>query len=169
MAIGNRATPPAPGAERFEVTLPDERLIVMKRTFDAPRTLVFDAWTKPEHVTRWWDPTGVPLAACEIDLRPNGIFRWVHRAPEGCEGYAFTGTYREIEVPERLVFTVRMFPSGPEPVGTILLVENQGKTNLTMTIECHSKKDRDTLLQMRVEAGTAKTLENLAAYLPSLE
>lgn len=169
MARENRADSATPATGGFEVTLPGERLIVMRRSFDAPRTLVFEAWTKPEHVTRWWDPTGAPLAACEIDLRPNGIFRWVHRAPEGGEGYAFTGEYREIVPPERLVFTVRMLPSGPEPVGTILLAENQRKTNLTMTIECHSKKDRDTLLQMRVEAGTAKTLENLAAYLPSLE
>ena len=169
MAKENRVISPAPGAGGFEVTLPGERLIVMKRKFTAPRTLVFEAWTKPEHVTRWWDPTGAPLAACEIDLRPNGIFRWVHRAPGGGEGYAFTGIYREIEPPERLVFTVGMLPSGPEPLGTILLVENRRETNLTMTIECHSKKDRDTLLQMRVEAGTAKTLENLAAYLSSLE
>lgn len=169
MAKENRDSPPALGSGGFEVMLPGERLIVMERTFDAPRALVFEAWTKPEHVTRWWDPTGAPLAACEIDLRPNGIFRWVHHAPEGGQGYAFTGAYREIVPPERLVFTVRMFPSGPEPVGTILLLENQRRTKLTMKIECHSKKDRDTLLQMRVEAGTAKTLENLAAYLPSLE
>ena len=168
MAKESCANPLTRGAGGFEVTLPGDRLIVMKRTFDAPRNLVFEAWTKPEHVAQWWDPTGVPLAACEIDLRTNGSFRWVHRVPEGDEGYAFAGVYREIVPPERLVVAVRMLPFGPDHVGTILLVEHERKTNLTMTIECHSKKDRDTLLQMRVETGTAKTLENLAAYLPGL-
>jgi uncharacterized protein YndB with AHSA1/START domain len=168
MVKGSHAKPLAPDGDTFEVTLPGDRLIVMKRTFDAPRALVFEAWTKPEHVSRWWDPTGVPLAACEIDLRPNGFFRWVHRAPEGGEGHAFTGTYREVAPPEKLVFTVRMFPSSPEPIGTIILIKNERKTNLTMTIECHSKTDRDALLQMRIDAGTSKTLENLAAYLPNL-
>jgi uncharacterized protein YndB with AHSA1/START domain len=168
MAGKDRTEAAAQVADRLEVTLPGDRVIMMKRTFDAPRALVFEAWTKPEHVSRWWDPSGVTLAACEIDLRPNGFFRWVNRAPEGGEGYAFTGTYREIVPPERIVFTVRMFPSSPEPAGTITLVENGRKTDLTLTIECHSKRDRDALLEMRIDAGTAKTLENLAAYLPSI-
>lgn len=168
MPKGDQAKPTASAVNAFEVTLPTDRLIVMRRTFDAPRTLVFEAWTRPEHVSQWWDPSGVPLAACEIDLRPDGFFRWVHRSHDGGEGHAFTGTYREIAAPKRLVFTVRMFPSSPEPVGTIILAENGEKTDLTMTIECQSKTDRDALLQMRVDAGTGKTLENLAAYLPSL-
>src|SRR3954471_6577260 len=62
------------------VTLPSDREIVITRSFDAPRALVFEAWTRPEHVAQWWDPSGAPLAACEIDLRPNGAFRFVNQS-----------------------------------------------------------------------------------------
>jgi uncharacterized protein YndB with AHSA1/START domain len=151
-----------------KITAPTDREIVITRMFDAPRSVVFEAWTNAEHVAHWWDPSGVPLAVCEIDLRPNGVFRWVHRAPDGGEGHSFTGTYREIAPPEKLVFTVRMFPSGPEPVGTLLFIEDEKKTKLTMAIECATNRDRDALLQMRIDAGTAQTLENLAAYLPKI-
>ena len=148
----------------FSVTTPTDREIVMTRVFDAPRSIVFEAWTKAEHVAHWWDPSGVPLAVCEIDLRPNGAFRWVHGGSGG-GAYSFTGTYREITPPERLVFATRMFPSSPESVATLVFTEERGKTKLTMTIECHSIEDRDALLKMRVDAGTARTLENLAEYL----
>lgn len=151
-----------------EITTPTDRGLVITRIFDAPRAMVFDAWTRAEHVRQWWDPSGVPLAVCEIDLRPNGVFRWVHRAPDGGEGHAFTGIYREIASPEKLVFAVRMFPSSPEPLATLVFTEEGRKTKLTMTIECATKKDRDALLQMRMDAGTAQTLENLAAYLPKI-
>ena len=147
------------------ITTPGDRQIVVTRIFDAPRAIVFEAWTKAEHVTHWWDPSGVPLAVCEIDLRPNGAFRWVNRAPDGGEGHSFSGTYREIVPPERLVFGD---PSRPEQGATLVFTEKGEKTKLTLTIECASRKDRDALLQMRVDAGTAQTLENLAAYLPTI-
>jgi uncharacterized protein YndB with AHSA1/START domain len=148
----------------FSVTTPTDREIVMTRIFHAPRSLVFEAWTKAEHVAHWWDPSGVPLSVCEIDLRPDGAFRWVHGGADGME-YSFTGTYREITPPERLVFATRMSPSSPESVGTLVFAEESGKTKLTMTIECNSIEHRDALLKMRVDAGTARTLENLAEYL----
>jgi uncharacterized protein YndB with AHSA1/START domain len=149
------------------ITTPTDREIVITRIFDAPRADVFEAWTKPTHVARWWDPSGVPLAVCEINLHPNGAFRWVHGGSNG-EGYAFTGTYREISPPEKLVFTVRMSPSGNDPIAILVFAEDGDKTKLTITMECSSKEDRDQLLQMRVDVGTAQTLENLAAYLPNL-
>jgi uncharacterized protein YndB with AHSA1/START domain len=136
---------------------------VVTRLFDAPRVLVFEAWTKAEHVTHWWDPSGVPLAVCEIDLRPNGAFRWVNRAPDGGEGHSFTGIYREIVQPEKLVFT------GAAGFASLVFTEEGQKTKLSMTIECATKQDRDALLQMRVDAGTAQTLENLAAYLTTIK
>src|SRR5258706_12724009 len=148
----------------FSVTTPTDREIVMTRIFDAPRSLVFEAWTKTEHVAHWWDPSGVPLSVCEIDLRPDGAFRWVHAGADEA-GYSFTGTYREITPPERLVFATRMFPSNPESVRTLVFTEESGKTKLTMTIECSSIEDRDALLKMRVDAGTGRTLGNLAEYL----
>jgi uncharacterized protein YndB with AHSA1/START domain len=150
-------------ARTFEVTTPTDCEILLTRIFDAPRAAVFEAWTKAEHVKHWWDPSGVPLAACEIDLRPNGAFRWVNSAHGG--EHSFTGTYREIVAPERLVFTVKILPSRPAPVATLLFSEDSGKTKLTMRIECNSLEDRDALLQMRIDVGTGRTLENLAEYL----
>jgi uncharacterized protein YndB with AHSA1/START domain len=151
------------------VTTPSDREIVITRIFDAPRAVVFEAWTKAEHVAHWWDPSGVPLAVCEIDLRPNGAFRWVNRAPDGGEGHSFSGFYREIVPPEKLVFTAGMSPSGPDQPAAVLVFTEEGqKTKLTMTMECKTKMDRDAMLQMRVDAGTAQTLENLAAYLPRI-
>jgi uncharacterized protein YndB with AHSA1/START domain/pimeloyl-ACP methyl ester carboxylesterase len=147
-----------------KATTPSERDIVITRTFDAPRTVVFEAWTKAEHVAQWWDPGGTPLAVCEIDLRPNGAFRWVTRGPDGSE-HSFAGTYRDISAPERLVFTTRMIPSGAESVGTLVFSEHAGKTTLTITIECRSRADRDALLKMRVDVGTVRTLDNLAEHL----
>ena len=145
------------------ITTPSDREIVITRSFDAPRRVVFEAWTKPKHVAAWWDPTGAQLAACEIDLRPNGAFRFVHGGSAGA-AHTFAGVYREIDSPRRLVFTTRS-ASGSESVGTLVFDEYDGTTTLTMTIACASATDRDALLEMRVEVGTARTLDNLAAYL----
>ena len=147
------------------ITTPGDSQIVLTRTFDAPRALVFEAWTKAEHVAHWWDPSGVPLAVCEIDLRPGGAFRWVNRAPDGGEGYAFAGIYREIIPPEKLVFTA---PDSRDRGATLVFTEEGRKTKLTITMECATRQERDAMLQMRVDAGTAQTLENLAAYLPAI-
>jgi uncharacterized protein YndB with AHSA1/START domain len=149
------------------VTTPSDREIVITRDFDAPRTLVFEAWTRPEHVAQWWDPDGAPLAICEIDLRPHGAFRFVHQGPAGT-AHPFTGTYREIAPPERLVFVTRVSPSGAETVGTLVFSEHQGKTRLTMTMECPSQEHRDALLKMRVDAGTMRTLEQLEHHLSTI-
>jgi uncharacterized protein YndB with AHSA1/START domain len=153
--------------EGAAISTPTDRTIEITRQFDAPRSLVFEAWTKPEHVAHWWDPSGSPLAACEIDLRPNGAFRWVNRGANG-EGHAFAGTYQEIDAPEKLVFTVQMFAAGAEPIATLVFTDLGATTRLSITMECTSKQDRDAMLRMRIDTGTAQTLENLAAYLPSL-
>jgi uncharacterized protein YndB with AHSA1/START domain len=150
------------------VTTPSDRVIVITRAFDAPRSLVFEAWTKAEHVAQWWDPSGAPLAVCNIDLRPNGAFRFVHQGPDGVN-HPFTGLYREVTAPARLVFTTRVAPSGAESIGTLVFSEHEGRTTLTMTIECQSKADRDALLKMRVDVGTTRTLDNLDEYLGSIE
>ena len=138
--------------------------ILLTRLFDAPPSAVFEAWTKAEHVARWWDPTGAPLAICEIDLRPGGAFRWINQGDKGLE-YPFTGTYRKIAPPHGLVFAARTFPSSPESIATLSFTEDSGGTKFIMTIECQSIEDRDALLAMRVDVGTARTLENLAAFL----
>lgn len=136
----------------------------MTQTFDASRADVFEAWTTPEQVALWWDPTGARLAICEIDLRPGGGFRWVNQGENGAK-HPFAGTYYEILPPERLVFDVRTTPAGPPQLGTLVFTESASGTTLTMTIDCHSVAQRDAMLAMRIDAGTARTLQNLAAHL----
>jgi uncharacterized protein YndB with AHSA1/START domain len=151
--------------EKLSMTAePQSTNIVMWRFFDAPPSAVFEAWTTAEHVAQWWDPGGKPLALCEIDLRPGGAFRWVHQRDKGMK-HEFTGTYREIAPPHRLVFITRTFPSGPESIATLSFLAESDGTQFTLTIECSSVQDRDALLAMRVDIGTARTLENLAALL----
>ena len=145
--------------ETSVIAKPGARTLVMTRSFDAPRARVFAAWTQAEHVKYWWDPAGVPLEVCEIDLRLGGMFRWVNR------GHAFTGTYREIVPPERLVFISGHLPADPDSVTTLRFVEEAGRTVLTITIECRTVEGRDGLLKMGIDAGTARTLANLAGYL----
>jgi uncharacterized protein YndB with AHSA1/START domain len=157
----------AENTEAAKIATPNDHEIVITRFFDARRARVFAAWTQAEHVAHWWDPRGAPLAICEIDLRPNGAFRWVHRAAHG-EGHAFAGVYLEIAAPERLVFAVDMFASRPAPIATLVFAEEGSRTKLTIVMACETKEDRDALLQMRVDSGTAQTLENLAAYLPGI-
>ncbi len=146
----------------FHVTTPTDREIVMTRCFDAPRALVFEAWTRAEHVKHWWDPSGAPLAVCEIDFRLNGTFRWINSGASGVE-HPFTGVYREISEPERLVFTVGNQAS--QSVATLLFREDKGGTTLTITIQCESMEERDAMLRMGIDTGTAQTLKNLAEYL----
>ena len=150
---------------RFDcVAAPDKPTLVMKQTFDASRHEVFEAWTTPSQVAQWWDPTGAPLAVCEIDLRPGGAFRWVNSGESG-ETHPFTGVYREIVPPERLVFEARPSPEAPLQRATLTFDESGEQTTLTMTIECASVAQRDQMLSMRIDAGTARTMQNLAAFL----
>lgn len=143
---------------------PGKPTLVMRQSFDASREEVFEAWTTPEQVAQWWDPSGAPLALCEIDLRPDGLFRWIAQGETGAK-YPFIGTYREIVPPERLVFVAGMSPAGPQQLSTLTFSESDGRTTLTITIECHSAEQRDEMLSMRIDAGTARTLQNLAAHL----
>lgn len=92
------------GTGALTVTTPTAREIVLTRAFDAPRHLVFDAWTKPELLTRWFGARGWNLVVCEVDLRIGGAWRFVSRGPEG-ERMAQGGTYRVILRPDRLVYT----------------------------------------------------------------
>jgi uncharacterized protein YndB with AHSA1/START domain len=135
----------------------DTFTITFERTTKASREQVFDAWTKAEHVTHWWDPSGAPLAECTIDLRPGGAFRFVNHA--NAHGPPFEGAYRVIERPSKLVFDAM------GAVGTVL-VETRGRdTHLTVTIRCASAEHFEQLVKLGVDAGTSKTLDNLVAHL----
>jgi len=92
------------GSSAATFTIPSDREIVSTRVFDVPRRLVFEAWTKPEHVKRWYGLRVLTMTVCEIDLRPGGAYRYVLRGPDGTD-YAFSGVYREIVPPSRLVYT----------------------------------------------------------------
>src|SRR5215203_6188793 len=120
-------------AETLEVTTPTEREIVMTRSFDAPRRLVFDAWTKPELVRQWLlGPPGWTMPVCEIDLRVGGKYRYVWRGPDGTE-MGMGGVHREVLPPEKIVCT-QLFDqdwSGGEAIGTLVLTEQDGVTTLT--------------------------------------
>ncbi|WP_437308648.1 SRPBCC family protein [Sorangium sp. So ce388] len=146
-----------------------DREVVITRTFAAPRRLVFEAMTKPEHVKRWYGLRSLSMSVCEIDLRVGGRWRYVLRAPDGSE-HGFTGVYREIARPERVVCTENYEPLGPghEMVVTATYDERDGKTTLTSRIVYQSQADRDAHLQSGMEAGMRETFERLEELLPTL-
>jgi uncharacterized protein YndB with AHSA1/START domain len=135
--------------------------IVLTRTFDAPRELVFEAWTQPEHVACWWDASGARLSLCEIDLRPGGAFRFVHQGQ--LDGPPFSGIYREIAPPEKLVFEAM------GAIGRVVLKDTGGATLVTLSITCASAAHLDQFLQMGVDTGTSQTLDNLVVYVGSMK
>ncbi|MCX6020663.1 MAG: SRPBCC family protein [Chloroflexi bacterium] len=153
---------------RLVVTLPSDREIVMRRVFDAPRTLVFEAHTKPEQVTRWWGVGGSKMTVCDIDLRPGGAWRWVLIVPDGGE-CAFRGVYHEIVPPERLVYT-EIFEPYPDNPGLITTIfeEQDGRTTLTSTALYESVEVRDMVVQSGMESGAAETYDRLAELLATL-
>lgn len=118
------------------IAAPDQPTIVTRRVVNAPRSLVFEAFTKPEHLKRWLGPRALTMVLCESDLRVGGSYRFVHRTPDGQE-FGFHGTYREIVVPERVVRTFVFEPMPDhESVETLTLDEHQGKTTIT-TLTVH--------------------------------
>ena len=150
-------------SDTFTVTTPSDCEIRMTRLFDAPRQLVFEALTKPEHVRRWWGilDAGHSVPVCEIDLRPGGQWRFIGRGPTG-DIPAFFGVFREIVPPERLVQTecYEPFPDA-ESVVTTLLTEEDGKTRVTVTSVYPSKDVRDMVLRTGMEKGAAISYDRL--------
>ena len=155
---------------KLKVTTPTDLEIVMTRMFDAPRRLVFEAMTKPEHLVHWWGPHGHTMAVCEVDLRPGGAYRFVNRDAEGNE-HPFKGVYREIVPPEKLVFTqiydVELW-SIYETTITSILTEMDGKTTLTSTLVFNSVEERDGMIASGMESGAAETYERLDQHLRSM-
>jgi hypothetical protein len=138
----------------------DMHTIILTRVLAAPCEQVFEAWTRPEHVACWWDPSGEPLAECEIDLRPGGAFRFVNRHSPGT--HQFAGIYREIAPPRHLIFEAM------GAIGRVILDGTGGKTLLTVRIECGSAERFEHYLKMNIDTGTAKTLDNLAAHISAM-
>jgi uncharacterized protein YndB with AHSA1/START domain len=156
------------GRNELKVTTPSDREIVMTRVFDAPRDLVFEAHTSCEHMSQWWGPRKYEIVNCEIDFRPGGSWRIVHRGPEG-EEYAFRGEYREIVRPERIVWTFEFEGMPGTSVETMTLEEDDGKTTFTGTSVFDSVEQRDGMLESGMESGAAETMDRLEEYLDVLK
>jgi len=152
----------------LKVTTPTDREIVMTRVFDAPRSMVFDAFSKPELLKRWFGPRGWSLVVCDVDLRVGGGFRFVMRGPDGRE-MGMRGVYREIVPPERSVHTESFDDFPGESQVTAVLVERGGKTTLTATVLYPSQEVRDAVIQSGMEHGAAESYDKLAELLTSPE
>ena len=149
---------------------PKDRVLLIERLLDAPRKLVFRAWTVPEHLVRWWGPKGFSLPYCKLELKPGGAFRCTMLSPEGSE-HRLSCVYREIVEPEKLSFTWCWIDeageAGPETLVTVLLEEAgaQGaQTKLTLhqaVFESESARDAHN-------GGWTECMERLAAYVASL-
>ena len=154
------------------VTLPSDREVVLEREFDAPRNLVFEAFSKPEHVGRWWGQAGSTMSTCEMDFRPGGAWRFVERAADGNE-YGFHGEYREIVRPDRIVWTFEWegLP-GHISVDTLVFQEieqaERRRTRITSTTVFASVEDRDGMVQSGMAQGASESYERLARYLQTL-
>jgi uncharacterized protein YndB with AHSA1/START domain len=153
---------PAANSHTFEVTTPSECDIVLTRLFSAPRALVFEAMTRPEHIRRWWGNLGdgYSVPVCEVDLRVGGRWRFVNRHPQG--EAAFHGVYRDIAPPDRLVFTeiFEAFPDA-ESVVSAVFTEEDGQTRLTATCTYPSREVRDMVVQSGMAKGAGLSYDRL--------
>jgi uncharacterized protein YndB with AHSA1/START domain len=154
----------------LKITTPSDLEIAMTREFDAPRHLVFDAMTRPEHVRRWFGCEAFTLPICEIDLRVGGAYRFVMRTPDGHES-TLQGIYREIVRPERVVFVERILMPGftsDEYQVTTTFDEIGSSTRLTTTILHASKENRDGHLYSGIEKGVAPAYDRLAEVVATM-
>ena len=156
--------------------LEGDREIVIRRTFNGPARIVFDAWTKPELVRRWWAPRSraVSLVACDATVQVGGQYRYVLQLRSG-QHIAFSGTYTEVTPPTRLVYTEIFEPTAagakPDETGIVITVtfdERDGKTHLVSRSICPSAEVRDTILASGMEHGMRETMDQLEELVGSL-
>jgi uncharacterized protein YndB with AHSA1/START domain len=163
MAVTSKAT----------VTLPTDEQILITREFDAPKDLVYKAWTTPELVKRWWSAKRGEVTIAEIDLRVGGRWRYVAVTDDGTE-VGFHGEYREVVPNERIVSTevYEGMPQGDGPeqgtVNTATFAEEDGRTMLTILVEAPSKEIRDAIIDSGMEAGMQDALDLLEETASSL-
>jgi uncharacterized protein YndB with AHSA1/START domain len=152
----------------LKLSTPSEREIVMTRDFDAPRHLVFAAWTKPELLRRWHGVFGEwSMVVCEFEAWVGGSYQFVWQGPAD-QRMRMSGVVREIVAPERLVATERMNDGTEEILSTLQLVEHGGKTSLTNTVLCPTREIRDAILRTPMESGVSAGYEALDLVLASL-
>lgn len=146
----------------LEVTTPSDREIVMKRVFDAPRSVVFDAFTKPELIKRWLlGPDGWSMPVCEVDLNVGGTYHYVWHNDADASEFGFNGRYREIVRPERIVHVESMDGNPGEALITTTFVEQNGSTTVTITMKHESREVRDMVLATGMDEGVARSYERL--------
>ncbi len=158
-------------SKKLEIIVdPGKPSFTTRRVVDAPRALVFEAFTNPEHLKRWLGPRMLTMVSCESDLRVGGRYRFVHRAPDGQE-FGFHGEYREVVRPARLVrtFVFELMPEH-EALETLTLDEKDGKTTITTTTVHKTIEARDGHLSNgRMEAGMTEGYERLDELLATLK
>jgi uncharacterized protein YndB with AHSA1/START domain len=156
------------GSGTAKVTLPTDEQILITREFDAPRHLVYKAWTTPELVKRWWSGGHGEVTIAEIDLRVGGMWRYVMIANEGFE-VGFHGEYREIVPDERIVSTevYEGMPEG-EALNTLTFTEQDGRTTLSVLVQHSCKEHRDAHINSGMEAGMQKAMDLLEEVAVSL-
>src|SRR6266545_605798 len=158
-----------PAMTGLRVTPRDETDLVLTRTFDAPRAVVYDALTTPALLVRWYGARGWNLVECQVDLRVGGAWRFVSRGPGG-ESMAQSGVYRELGRPERLVYT-EVFDDQSYPGESLItteLTETAGRTTMSSTVRLPSKAARDIVLRYPMERGAGEGFERLAGLLAEL-
>jgi len=156
----------------LKITTRGERELVMTRGFNAPRRLVFDAFTKPERVRHWLlGPDGWSMVVCEIVLRVGGHYRYVWRRDKDGTEMGMSGVHQEVVPPERIVATEKFDQAwyAGEAVNTTVLVEQGGKTTLTQTVLYQSREARDGVLKSGMERGVAASYDRLEKLLETVE
>jgi uncharacterized protein YndB with AHSA1/START domain len=159
------------------VTLPTDTQILITRDFDAPRHLVYRAYTEPELIERWWSGKRGEVTSVEVDLRVGGTWRYVMMANEGFE-VAFHGQFKEIVPNERIVNT-EVFEGAPQAetgehpeddgaLSTVTLTEVDGRTTLTQLVECGTKEVRDAIIDSGMEGGMQEAMDELEQVAVSL-
>ena len=151
----------------FTLTLPSDREILLTRQFNAPRKLVFEVMSNPQHLAQWWGPRSMKFVVCEVDFRVGGNYRYVLRGPDGND-YGFRGEYQEILIPERVVSTFEFegLP-GHGSVETMTLIEREGLTTLNVRCLYQSSQDRDGHLHSGMESGARESHDRLEEFLAS--
>jgi uncharacterized protein YndB with AHSA1/START domain len=150
------------------VTLPSDTEILITREFDAPRHLVYKAWTTPELVRRWWSGRQGEMTLVEIDLRVGGRWRYVMTTSGGDE-IAFNGEYREIVENERLVHT-ELFEAmpGDPAINVVTFADADGRTRLELLVQCETKETRDGIIESGMEVGMQEQMDLLEELAVSL-
>lgn len=150
------------------LTTPSDREVALTRVFDAPRDLVWEAWTDPEHLPNWLlGPEGWTMPVCEVDLRPGGAWHFVWRRSDGTE-MEMRGEYREVAPPERIVNTESWGGDWPETLNTVDFTEENGRTTVTITLLYPSQEARDAATATGMADGASRSFAHLDDYLTTI-